>query len=175
MLPCPQSPRHFETVAFHQRRVAEDVGGRASRAKLSAVEQQHSVTEIDDDVEVVRRDDLAAGELFEDRDQRAACSWVETAEGFVERQHARLTRENSGETDALTLAEAQSQRAARFVAGESNGGEAVAHALSRFVVREAEIQWAEGDVLEDGRAEELIVGVLKEEPDSAADFGDRRL
>lgn len=71
-------------MTFHQSRVAEDVGGRTGGTKLAAVEQQHSVTEIDDDVEIVRRDDLAAGELFEDSDQRAACSRIETAKRFVE-------------------------------------------------------------------------------------------
>ena len=55
-----QSPRHFETVAFHQGGIAEDVRGRAGGAELSGVEQQDSVAEIDDNVEVMRRDDLAA-------------------------------------------------------------------------------------------------------------------
>ena len=132
------------------------------------------MAEIDHNVEVMRRDDLAAWKLLEDADQRTTRSRIETAEGLVERKQARLTREDSGKADALPLAEAQSQCAAWFVAGESDGGEAVAHALSRFFVGQAEIERAEGDVLEDGRAEELIVGVLKEKADSATNLGDGR-
>lgn len=63
----------------------------------------------------------------------------------------------------------------RFVAGETDGREAVSHTLSRVFVGEAEIQWAKGDILEDGGAEELIVGILEEEADSSANFRDRRL
>ena len=118
-------------MTVHERGVAEDVSRRAGGAELPAVEQQHSMTQINNDVEVMRCDDLAAWELFEDRDQRAACSRIETAKRFVEREDARLTREDSGEANSLSLTEAQPQRAARLVAGEADGGETVAHALPR--------------------------------------------
>ncbi|TXT23000.1 MAG: hypothetical protein FD138_3337 [Planctomycetota bacterium] len=167
-----QPPRNFEAVAVHERGVAEDVVSRATRAELAAVEQQNSVAEIDDDIEIVRRDDLAAGELLEDRDQRAARPRIETAEGFVERQHARLAREDSGEANSFAFAEAQPQRTARFVAGESNGGEAVAHAPPRFIFGQAEIEWAKRDVLKDRRAKELVVGVLKQKAAPPTNLGD---
>ena len=158
-------------MAVHQRLVAENVGREATRTKLSTIEQQHSMTQIDDDVEVVRRDDLAAGKLLEDRDQRATCARIETAERFVEREDTWLTREDAGETNSLPLTEAESQRAARFESRKTNGGEAVTHSLSRFVFGETEIEGTKSDVLEDRRAEELVVGVLKQKADSAADLG----
>src|SRR4029079_359822 len=42
-----------------------------------------------------------------------------------------------------------------------------------LVLGHAHVQWAERDVLEDGRAEQLIVGILEDEPDPRPDPLDR--
>src|SRR5690242_7688471 len=138
-----QPPRDFQTVSFHERRVAKNLMRRAGGAKLTAINQQNAVAKIDDNVEIMRADDLAAGELFEDCNKCAACARIETAERFVERQEVRLTRKDSGKTNTFPLAEAQPQRAARFIASETDGNETVAHALPHVIVGQTEVQRAE--------------------------------
>lgn len=158
-------------MAVHEGGVAEDIGGWAVGSKDAAVEQQHAIAQINDGVEVVCRDDLAAGKAFQNVDQRAASARIETAERLIEREDAGLTREDSGETHAFSFAKAQSQSAARFVTREADGGETVPHALSDFSGGQTKIQRTECDVFKNGWAAELVVRVLKQKADAPANLG----
>ena len=47
-------------------------------------------------------------------------------------------------------------------------GQRGSDALAHLVVRHAEVERTEGDVLGDGRHEQLVVGILEDEPDRRA-------
>ena len=61
----------------------------------------------------------------------------------------------------------------RRLVGERKGvhpPERPVHPLPDLVGRQTEVQGTEGDVVEDGRHEELVVGVLEDDPDLPADL-----
>ena len=61
----------------------------------------------------------------------------------------------------------------RGLVGEREGAhlpERIVHPLPDPVGRQPEVQGPEGDVVEDGRHEELVVGVLEDDADLPADL-----
>jgi hypothetical protein len=106
--------------------------------------------------------------------QGAARPRVERAGRLVEREHARVAREHAREARAALLARAQAVgRAVRGV-GEADAGERGGDAGGQRVAPFAALARAVRDVLADGGAEELVVGVLEEEADVGADGGRAR-
>jgi hypothetical protein len=133
------------------------------------VEDDGSLAEIGHHVEVVGGDELGGGEVSEEGDQLAAAARVEAGGGFIEDENLGGAGEDAGEADAAFFAGGKPMGRALFEADQADFVEGIGDKLREVSGGQAELLWAEGNVFEDGGAEELVVGVLKEEPDGSAD------
>ncbi len=104
----------------------------------------------------------------EDVEQFAPGARVEVRRRLVEREQLRAHREHRGDRHAATLAHRELVRSAV-------GGVLHAHRPQRFRDArldergiEPEVHGTERDVLGDGRHEELVVGILEDQADTAA-------
>ena len=93
----------------------------------------------DHHVQIVSRNDLAAGEFVQNRDQCSTSFRVETAERFVECQQARLTREDTGQTNPFPFTQAEPQRAARFVTAQTHRDQTLFDSRPHFVWQQPQI------------------------------------
>ncbi len=65
-------------------------------------------------------------------------------------------------------------RQSALEAGHPNRGERPVHAAMDLCLRDAHVQRTEGHVVEDGGGEELVIGILEDEPDLTPDAPHRR-
>ena len=56
----PQAPRNFQAVAIHDRRIRKHPIGGAVGLKFARVQDQDALTQIQNEIEVVGRDNLRA-------------------------------------------------------------------------------------------------------------------
>jgi hypothetical protein len=159
----------FEAVFQHEGFIGEQVQGGAVGDDDAVVEEDGARAELGDEFEIVGGDDFGDGEGLEEVFEFAAATGVEVAGGLVEDEDGGLAGEDAGETDAAFFAAGEVMGEAVIEACQANLGEAFRDACGDFGRVEAELLGSEGDVFEDGGAEELIVGVLEEEADLAAD------
>ena len=150
---------------FHQCRVGKNFADGPGGVDLTAVQHEDPITEIDSEVEVVRRDNLAARKLSENFDQSSPRSRVEIRKRFVENQNVRMAGEHSRKADALALTETQLQRAAVLVLSQPDTCQAVRDSRKYFLPTEPQIQRTKRNVFPHRRTEELIVGILKHKSD----------
>jgi hypothetical protein len=162
----------FEAVFQHEGFIGEQVEGGAVGDDDAVVEEDGAGAELGDEFEIVGGDDFGDGEGLEEVFEFAAAAGVEVAGGFVEDEDGGLAGEDAGETDAAFFAAGEVMGGAAFKAGEADAIEAFAGAGGDIGGGQAELFGAEGDVFEHGGAEELVVGVLEEEADLAADAGE---
>ena len=162
----------LQAVTEHEGFVGEELGGGALGDELAGTEQESARAKLDDELQVVRGDNLGHRDLAEEVDQFAAAAEVETAGGLVKDENGGIAGEDSGKAGAALSAGAQVVGGSVVQAGQADLGKGAGDAVADFAVIEAELLGAEGDILEDGGAEELVVGVLKEQANLAADGGE---
>ena len=110
-----------------------------------------------------------APELADEVDQHPLRARVERRGRLVEQQHVRAERQHRRDRRALLLAARQLERRAVGEVGDVHLAQRLVAAGPDLVLRQAELERAEGDVVEDRRAEQLDVGVLEDEPDLAVE------
>ena len=86
-----------------------------------------------------------------------------TQDGGIEHQHA-------GQRQPLLLPAREQVGLGRRLGAQVEGGEHVGHPRAHLVPRHPQVLQAEGDVVLDGRADDLVLGVLEEQPDPGADL-----
>ena len=94
---------------------------------------------------------------------------------LVEHEDRRVHREDAGQGDELAPRQVQVVRVRRALFGQPDGGEAGLDERRSLGRRDPEIARAEGDLALDGPLEELLVGVLEDEPDRPGQVGDRTI
>ena len=105
----------------------------------------------------------------EDLDELAPTTRVESRGRLVEDQHRRVHRQHGGDRDALALTQRQVMGHPGAHAGHADGLEGTLDAMVDLSLWHAHVDRAEGDVLAHGRAEELVVGILEDQPDRCSD------
>src|SRR5256885_1075682 len=80
----PEAVRHFQPVPLDQFGVREEVARGAVGGEFAGVQHQYPRAHVEDEVEVVRGDQLRAREGRDERDQVAAAARVEERGWFIE-------------------------------------------------------------------------------------------
>ncbi len=90
--------------------------------------------------------------------------------GLVHHQDPGVAGQQTRQADAAHLAAAQVVRGSALESLQSDPPQRLRHQGAELLTAETELGRAEGDVLEHGGAEELVVGILEEQADGAADL-----
>ena len=123
---------------------------------------QHPPAMLDDEIQIVRGDDLTARKLAQIRQQPPPGPRVEIARRLIEGQNRRPAGEQSRQTYPLAFAHAQPHRATLLKPGKAHGVQAFRNPPADFLGRQSQIQRTEGDILGHRGAEQLIVRILKQ-------------
>jgi hypothetical protein len=99
---------------------------------------------------------------------------VEVARGLVQHQHVGSHGEHGGHGDTSALPEGQVVRCPVGDLCHADGCERLVHPLLQGRPAQAEVGRPEGDVVANRRHEQLVVGVLEDQPDPATYIGEVR-
>jgi hypothetical protein len=159
----------FQAVGEHEGLVVEELDSGAVGHDAALVEKDGSRAELDGQFEVVSGDEFGAGQGLEEVFEFAAAARVESAGGFVQDEQVGLTGEQAGQAGAAFFTVAEVVGGAVGEVGHGDGGEGLFDAVPDFGFGQVELLGAEGDVLGDGGAEELVVRILEEQSDVLSD------
>ena len=112
--------------------------------------------------------------LVEHVEQPDLAARVEGVGRLVEQQDVWLHGDDRGDGDALLLAARERVRRPVEELLDAQVLGHVAHAAADLVLRQAELQRPEGELVEDAGAEQLHVGVLEDEADPGAEVAAER-
>jgi len=152
-------------VRVEERSVGQELRHGAVRDSAPAVDDHEAPADPGRVMEILAGDEARPAQRAEDAGDRAAPARVEPGPGLVEREDLGPTGERRGERRALLLTAGEVVRAARLEAREPHGLEGLGHAPPDLLLGEAQVARAEGEIFGDRRAEELVVGVLEDEPE----------
>jgi hypothetical protein len=163
--------RHLEPVAEHELLVGEDVSDRSVGEESAFIEQESAMAGIEDEIEAVTGDDAGDGEGIEDVAQFASASWIKIAGGFVHQDDVGMHGDDTCDGDATSFAGGEMEGDA-FVAvrRETDLGKGTINAAPDFVRGQAEIEGPESDVIGDRGVNDLVVGVLEDDPEFLVDL-----
>jgi hypothetical protein len=160
-----QAVRLLQPVREHELFVRKDPGRGSGGDDRPPIQQVDPAAEIEDELQIVRRDDAGCGEPPDEAGQIPASAGVKIARRLVQDEYARVARQNACKTDPLFFAAAQMVRRSPLEPFEPHLPESLTDNPVDLRRREPELQGTERHVLGDGGTEELIVRVLEEEPD----------
>ena len=102
-----QAVRFLQPVGDHELFVRENLHGGSRGDDLSAVQQVDPAAEIEDELQVVRRNYAGGRETPYEAGQLSAAPGIKVARRLVKDEYARVTGEYSCQTDPLLFAAAQ--------------------------------------------------------------------
>ena len=108
------------------------------------------------------------GQPVDERHEVGDALGIEPRGRFVEHQHLRLHREDARDGDPFLLAAREVVRHALAQVLDPEEGERLPDTVGDRLLVEAEVGRAERDVLLHGGGEDLVVGVLEDDPDELA-------
>ena len=148
----------LEAVIVVQASVGHDDGPRA---------------EIVEKEEVVVDDDEGALEVLQQLFENFFLARIQIGGRLIEDEHFRIHGHDRGKGGPFLLAVTQQMGRLVKQTGKIDRRDAFFHPLPHDLFRQSLVHGTEGDVVEQGVAEEVIVRVLKEHADAAAQFGQR--
>jgi len=154
-----------------QRVVGQDLVWSAfgDRPMLLLAEHDDAGGEQRREIELVRRDDervTALVERCQEIDEVSTAARIEVRRRLVEQDDVGLHDQHRGQSDALLLPAAELERGTAGQMGEMQFFEHTLDRVAHAVGWPAELEWPEGDVVEDGRREQLDVRFLEDQPDT---------
>jgi len=158
--------RLLQPVGEHERLVTEKSPGRALGHDSSLVDQYDTAAELDNQLQVVGSDDAGRWEAAKERFQFPFRARVKVARRFIKHKDLGPAREDPCQTDPPLLATAEVVRHPVLKAFQADCPQGALHQGLHLLFPQSKLRGPEGDVFEDSRTEELIVGILKEEPDA---------
>jgi len=164
----PQDVWALQAVRQHQFLVIEQFNRRTVSHYMTVIQHNGPRAKLGDEFEVVRGDELGGGNLSEQRLELAAPARVEIARWLVEHENGRFACKHAREAGTAFLAVAEMMRRAMGVMSQAHAGKACNDARLHFRIAQAKLLRAESHVLRHGRAEQLIVRVLKQQTDLPA-------
>ena len=115
--------------------------------------------------------DSVAVELGHQRHHAALLAVIQSGGRLVENQQARAQREHARDRQPLALALAEQEWIERARILKSDRAQHLVASALNLVRREVEVARTEGDLVLDGRGENLMVGVLEDVADLGGGFG----
>ena len=158
-----------EAVGLEERVVVEEVGQTAVGGEVAAGEDEGAAAERGGDLEVVCGDEHGFGPALQQLDDALSGAGVEAGGGFVEDEDRWFGDEDGSEGGQASFAAGEVVCGAICGVVEAEVIECLTGPALGVGGRVSVVEGAEGDVFEEGRQEELVVGVLEHEADPAAD------
>jgi len=84
---CPQSPRNFQAVPVHDERIRQDSRDCTIGLEFSGFQDEDSMAQIEDEVQIVSGDNQCAFEFVKDGQQLATRARIQIAGRFIEDQN----------------------------------------------------------------------------------------
>ena len=165
-----QAQGHLEPVSLDQAGISQNLATGAVGDDLALIQQDRARADLENQLEVVRGDQLGRGKVADLMDEPPPAARVKVRRGLVEHHHRGPACQHARQADALPLAEAQMmrrtiRRVLKVDPRETLQGQAASLAPGHPLVERPE-----GHILDDRGAEELIVGVLEQQPHLAPDL-----
>ena len=167
-----QAMRSFEAVREHEFLVRKQVQRRPLGDESAAVQKDDAGAKVDDKFEVVGGYQLCARQRLEQALELAPAAGIEPARRFVKDENAGPAGQHPGQTDEALLAMAEAMGFALAEAFQPRRSQTLLHQGVHLRPGFAELSGAKGDIFEYGRRDQLIIWVLKQQPDFAADLLD---
>ena len=161
-------------MTVHDQRIGQDAFGEPVRLHFPFVQNNNAIAKIDGEVQIVRGNNQRAGKITQNTEQLATCSRVKIACWFIQNKDGWLARQDASQTDAFPFAGTQFGRIPRGAVCQTNGTQTALHSCQNFGVVKTEIERPKRDVVADGRTEQLVVRILKEEPHLLPDLAQPR-
>ena len=169
-----RSPRPLEPVGLQELVIAEDRAGEPVRHDAAVVHHDRPGEHLVDQPHVVRGHQQRLRQPLEHADQLPPPARIEAGRRLVEHEHLGVHRQDRRQGNALPLAEAQAMRHPPLEARHAYRLERPLDAAVDLGLRHPHVQRPERHVLEHGRAEQLVVGVLEHEAHLGPDPAHRR-
>ena len=103
-MPVQEAMRLLQAVGEHEWFVREQRSRGTFGDQFAIVEDDNPGTEIDDQFEVMRRDDLRSRERLKQGFELPPATRVEVAAGLIEHQDCRFAGQNPGQADSAFFA-----------------------------------------------------------------------
>ena len=116
---------------------------------------------------VADRSAWRSGESFA---SNLALAGVEGARGFIEREDLRVRRQDGGDRDFLSLADAHMIRGERLASLHADLFQRALHAITHLGLRTSEIHRSERYIFKNSGHEQLIMRLLKDQADRPPHF-----
>ncbi len=142
--------------------VVENIGCLAICDEVAIREHQAAITDIQGDIQIVGTENDGFIRVGQPLDQFAAIQWVHIGGRLIKHQNIGLIGEYGGQGQAFAFTEREVERRALVVARQADGIQCLGHPVFDFISGQAEVERAKGHIIENGRAKELIIGVLKD-------------
>src|SRR5215471_5592899 len=158
--------------------VSEDLAGRAIGHKLSRIKHTAAIRDIDQIAKIVRRGDDglgAAGPLHQQVDDLAVAARIESCCRLIEQEHSGIENQDTGERHPLLFTTRKAMRNPVLEMENTEPVQDLIHPIAHFGLFPAQLQRSEGDFVENGGAEELNIGILKNQTDLAAKIEGERI
>lgn len=161
--------RRFEAMGKHQSFIGQQFARAAVGDHLAMIKNDRPAAKFHGKLEVVGGDELGGRNSTKQCLEFAAATRVEIARRFVEDEQLRFASKHSGETGAAFFAVAQMMCGALVKTGQADLGQRALDPIGNGRFVHAKLSWAEAHVLSDRRAKKLVIRVLKNDADAAAD------
>jgi hypothetical protein len=93
-------------MAVHDQWIGKDPIGLSVGLKLARFQDQYSVTEVENEVQVVCGNDQCSSESLENRQELSAGAWIEITGWFVQDQDRRCTGQDARQANSLSFTRA---------------------------------------------------------------------
>lgn len=170
-----QAVGFLQPVRDHELFVGENLCGGSRGDDLSAIQQVDPAAEIEDELQVVRRNYAGGRETPYEAGQLSAAPGVKVARRLVQDKYARVTGKYACQTDPLLFAAAQVVRRSPLEPFEPHLPERLPDNPVDLRGRKSELRGTERHVFRDRGTEELVVRILEEEPDHSVHFVEIRV
>ena len=170
MLTSSQAERKFKPVGLDQASIAENGAAGTVGDDLPTVEEDRRGAGFQDHLQVVGGDQLGGLQALDQADEPAPAAGIEVGCRLVEDEDRGPARQNSRQAHPLSLAEAEMMGRTIGRVLEIDAGQAFQGQLAGLGFAESQVERPKGHVFDHGGAEELIVGILEQQADLAADL-----
>ena len=168
-----EAGRKLEVVGGEKVGIGKNLGAGAVRCDLPAGEDDGPLAELGGKREVVGDDQHRAFDPSEDVKKLAPAARVEVRGGLVEDEQLRPHGEDGGDSYAAALAHRELVWGPVGRVFHSDGLKRILDTSRNDFLRFAHVERPESDVFPDCRHEELVVGILEDEPDTWAQSAQR--
>ena len=155
---------YLKAVGEHERFVGEYLQSGSRCDDLPPVHEIDAAAEIDDELQIMRRDHARGGETADEPGEIPPAPRVEIARRLVKDKYAGVACEDPRQADALLFTSAQVVRRSPFEPVEPDLMKRIPDDPVDLRGRESELLRTERHVFADRGTEELVVGILEEEP-----------